>query len=76
MNTTSTPKQLTDLKSQDNVLHLKPGQMLDAEANRFFKEVFSDERPVTTKLIFEEDGKKVYEVYTDSGSVDYLYIVK
>jgi hypothetical protein len=76
MNTTSTPKQLTDLKSQDNVLHLKPGQMLDAEANRFFKEVFSDERPVTTKLIFEEDGKKVYEAYTDSGSVDYLYIVK
>jgi hypothetical protein len=76
MTTNSTPRQLTDLRSQDNVIHLKQGQMLDAEARRFFKEVFSDERPVSTKLLFEEDGKKVYEAYTDSGSVDYLYIVK
>jgi hypothetical protein len=76
MATNSTPKQLTDLKSQDNVLHLKHGQMLEAEASRFFKEVFTDDRAVTTRLLFEEDGKKVYEAYTDSGSVDYLYIVK
>lgn len=50
--------------------------MLEAEASRFFKEVFTDDRAVTTRLLFEEDGKKVYEAYTDSGSVDYLYIVK
>lgn len=73
--TTSTPKQLTDLRYQDNVLHLKAGQYLDAEARRFFKEVMEDERPVFTRFLFSEDGKKVYEVYTDGGSVDYLYIV-
>lgn len=76
MTTNSTPANLIDLKSQDNVLHLKDSQEPITEARRFFKEVFEDERNVTTRLIFEEDGKKVYEAYTDSGSVDYLYIVK
>jgi hypothetical protein len=74
--TTSTPTKLTDLRSQDNVIHLKDGQETITVARRFFKEVFSDERDVTTRLLFEEDGKKVYEAYTDSGSVDYLYLVK
>jgi hypothetical protein len=76
MNTNSTPAQLTDLKSQDNVLHLKDSQETITEARRYFKEVLSDERDVFTRLLFQEDGKKVYEAYTDSGSVDYLYIVK
>lgn len=76
MTTNSTPRQLTDLRSQDNVLHLKDNQETITEARRFFKEVFSDERQVTTRFLFEEDGKKVYEAYTDSGSVDYLYLVK
>ena len=78
MSTTSnsTPKQLTDLRSQDNVLHLKSGQTLETEARRYFKEVFDDERHVYTRALFEEDDKKVYEAYTDSGSTDYLYIVK
>lgn len=72
----STPRHLTDLRSQDNVLHLKDGQETITEARRFFKEVFNDEGRVSTHLIFEEDGKKVYEAYTDSGSEDYLYLVK
>jgi hypothetical protein len=76
MATISTPKQLTDLRSQNNVLHLKAGQTLETEARRYFKEVFDDERHVYTRSLFEEDGKKVYEAYTDSGSDDYLYIVK
>lgn len=76
MATTTTPTQLTDLRSQNNVLHLKAGQTLETEARRYFKEVFGDERHVYTRPLFEEDGKKVYEAYTDSGSDDYLYIVK
>jgi hypothetical protein len=73
--TTNTPKNLTDLRYQDNVLHLKVGQYLNTEARRFFKEVMEDERPVSTRFLFSEAGKKVYEAYTDGGSVDYLYIV-
>lgn len=76
MATSTTPKHLTDLRSQDNVLHLGTSQTLETEARRFFKEVFEDERPVHIGLLFEEDGKKVYEAYTDSGSDDYLYIIK
>lgn len=76
MATTTTPTQLTDLRSQNNVIHLGNSQTVETESRRYFKEVFSDDRHVYTRLLFEEDVKKVYEAYTDSGSDDYLYIVK
>lgn len=74
-NTTSTPKCLSDLRYQDNVLTLKTGKMVDAEANRWFHELFDNQDHVTVRHLFTEDDQKVYEAYQDSGSVDYLYIV-
>lgn len=74
--TTTSPKNLTDLRHQDNVITLKAGQMLESEANRFFHELFDPAAHVFTNFLFEEDGKRVYEAYQDSGSVDYLYLVK
>lgn len=72
----NTPKTLSDLKFQDNVVTVKNGSALETTANRFFHELFDNELPVYLKRLFEEDGKVVYEAYQDSGSVDYLYLIK
>lgn len=87
MTTNSTPKKLTDLRYQDNVIHISANQDVATEARRWFYEMFeSKDEPKVNKLFEEEDteqyngkllGKRtVYEAYMDSGSVDYLYIVK
>jgi hypothetical protein len=88
MHTTMTPKKLTDLRYQDNVLHLKDGQSVETEARCWFKEVMDTTDAVTCTLIFQESEaesdeetlraeiKQVWECYTDGGSIDYLYIVK
>lgn len=77
MNTTSTPKSLADLKHQEHVKEVTPQQTVDEVAEYFFRNLFSDDiRPVKVNFLFEEDETKVYEAYKDSGSDDYLYIIK
>ena len=75
MYTTSNPKSLTDLCSQDNVIIAKQGEAPETIANRFFNELFHPTSPVSINFLFEEDNKRVYEAYQDSGSIDYLYII-
>jgi hypothetical protein len=72
----ATPKNLTDLKFQDNVLNAKNSEMVQAKANQFFADIFDNKAPVMVRILFTEDDKKVYECYQDSGSNDYLYIIK
>jgi precorrin-2 methylase len=71
-----TPKTLSDLNFQDNVVSVKPGSAPETIANRFFHDLFDAELLVSLKRLFEEDGKVVYEAYQDSGSVEYLYLIK
>lgn len=73
--TTSHPKTLSDLRVQDNVISLPTGKMIEAEANRWFHEIFHPTDPVFIRHLFSEDGKKVYECYQDPGSIDYLYVI-
>lgn len=72
----NTPKTLSDVRFQDNVLHLTASKSIDTEARRWFHELFENNDPVHTRLLFTEDGAQVWEAYQDGGSVDYLYIVK
>lgn len=75
--TNTTPKNLAALKYQENVIEIKPQETVDQAAEYFFRDLFSDDiRPVKVNFLFEEDGAKVYEAYKDSGSVDYLYLIK
>lgn len=77
MATNATPKTLASLKYQDNVIEVTPQETVDQAAEYFFRNLFSDDiRPVKVNLLFEEEGAKVYEAYKDSGSVDYLYLIK
>lgn len=71
-----TPKNILDIRFQNNVIHVSPSQNVDTEANRFFHEIFGNKLPVSVNFLFEEDAKRVYEAYQDSGSDDYLYLVK
>lgn len=75
MTTSKTPKTLSDLQYQDHVLRTTRFA-IEAVASEYFKKIMDDERDVTVRLLFTEDGHKVYEAYTDSGSIDYLYIIK
>lgn len=75
MTTFKTPKTLSDLQYQDHVLRTNLFA-IEAVASEYFKKIMDDERDVTVRLLFTEDGHKVYEAYTDSGSIDYLYIIK
>lgn len=75
MTTSSTPKTLASLKYQDFVFETKPGEAPETIARKAFKEIFDSTTEPTLRLLFKEDGKKVYESYIDSGSVDYIYII-
>jgi hypothetical protein len=75
MNTVHAPKNLSDVRHQDQVHTLKNGQTVETESNRWFHELFHPTDPVFVRYLFSEDGKKVYECYQDAGSVDYLYII-
>jgi hypothetical protein len=68
------PKMLADLKSQPNVIHLRPGVDMRLTVNSWFKDAGFDGAAKINHL-FDEGGVKVYESYVDSGSVDYLYII-
>jgi hypothetical protein len=72
----STPKNLASLKYQENVLEVKADETVEQAAEYFFRNLFSDTQAVKVNFLFEEDGAKVYEAYKDSGSVDYLYLIK
>lgn len=75
--TTSTPRNLADLKHQENVIEVKANETVDQVAEYFFRDLFSDDiRPVKVNFLFAEEDAKVYEAYKDSGSVDYLYLIK
>lgn len=76
MSTKSHPRTLEDIRYQDNVLYLSSDQTVSTEAHKWFKETFDTEDEPTVNFLFMEDGKRVWEAYTDSGSVDYLYIVQ
>lgn len=70
------PKKLTDLRHMDQVVHLSPSKTVEAEANRWFHELFDPIDPVFIHKLFTEDGKVVYECYQDPGAVDRLFIVQ
>lgn len=70
----NTPKQLTDLQYQSNVIRISEGNAPETTANRFFHELFDPLLPVSIHLLFQEEGHRVYECYQDSGSEEYLYI--
>ena len=69
-------KTLSDLKFQDTVIHVSAGDIVDVVADKYFKEIFNPKKEVKVNFLFQEDGSKVYEAYQDSGSVDYIYLVK
>ena len=71
----SNPKCLTDLKHQDNVIHLSRHKSPQTAANRWFHELFDNYNYVHVRHLFVEEYQDVYECYQDAGSVDYLYIV-
>ena len=75
MTTISTPKTLSDLRYQDNVIYGAAGPVID-EAKWWFREFFQNTAHVYLRLLFVEDGHQVWEAYQDAGSVDYLYLVK
>lgn len=75
MATTSTPKTISELKSQDWVIDLKPTDTPQAAAEEVFNGLFpDDDRHVYVRLLFTENGIRVHEAFKDSGSDDYLYI--
>lgn len=74
MTTNSTPKTIADLKYQDWVIDLKPTDTPQAAADEVLNQLFPDDRPVTVRKLFTEDGIIVHEAYKDSGSNDYVYI--
>lgn len=76
MTTPTTPKTLADLKSQDWVINVKPTDTPQAAAEEVLNQLIPDDRPVKVNFLFEEDDAKVYEAYKDSGSNDYLYMIK
>jgi hypothetical protein len=76
MTTNSTPKKLTDLRHQDNVVNIKRDEAPETIARKWFKEVFDNPNEPTINKLFKEDDSTVFEAYVDSGSVDYLYIVQ
>lgn len=69
------PLNISDLKYQSNVITLKQGEAPETAANRFFHELFDPKSHVFTRLLFQEDGQKVYECYQDAGSSEYLYLI-
>jgi len=75
MNTVTNPKNLSSLKYEEHVLETS-SFAIEAKASEYFKVFMDDKRPVKCNHIFTEDGYKVFECYTDSGSTDYLYIIK
>jgi hypothetical protein len=71
---TTSPKNLQQVQNQEWVIRVNNG-MIEGRASLFFKDVFNDERHVFCRKLFTEDGYNVWECFTDSGSVDYLYII-
>ena len=76
MTTISTPKTLSDLRYQDNVVHVGANEIVDVKANRWFHELFDNSDYVHLNLLFREEGQQVWQAYQDAGSVDYLYLIK
>lgn len=72
----NTPKSLQDLRYELNKLHLQAGIAVETAANRWFHELFQNNDPVFVRRLFVEDGKTVYESFQDSGSEEYLYLIK
>jgi hypothetical protein len=75
MTTNSTPAKLTDLKHQEFVFTAKQGEAPETIARKFFKDCFEFDGEPKLNHLFTEEGKRVYESYIDSGSVDYIYII-
>lgn len=71
----TTPKSLTDLRYQEFVFETKPGQDPAIIARKWFRNSFEVTDEPKMNLLFTEDGRRVYESYIDSGSVDYIYII-
>jgi hypothetical protein len=69
------PTTLTEVRYAEFVQHTNDLGKVDTMARRFFREFFDSSLSVTARLLFTEDGQRVYECYQDSGSEDYLYIV-
>lgn len=73
------PKTLLDLQYEEHVLRTNSFSV-EGKAATYFNDIFEDTMDVKCNKIFEEqDGNRlytVYECYTDSGSNDYLYIIK
>jgi hypothetical protein len=72
----SNPRSISDLRYQDNVERINKGTSPEAVAEQWFREVFDSNDTVYVRFLFEEGGAKVFEAYTDPGSVDYLYIIQ
>lgn len=73
--TVRNPQSLADLEYQTHVVSVKEGEAFQSVANRFFHELFHPTDIVFVRILFQEDGREVYQCYQDSGSDDYLYLV-
>lgn len=68
------PKKLSDIEYHYHVT-VGHGFPIQTIAEKLFKEWFPENTdPVTVRLLFTEDGYRVWESYQDAGSVDYIYI--
>lgn len=81
--TTTAPKTLLDLQYQDWVINVESKHTVQTAAEHVLSELFpDDDRTVKVNYLFTELDKhlgeevKVYEAYKDSGSVDYIYLIK
>ena len=72
----NTPKKLTDLRNEDNVIRLKHGEIVEVKANTFFHTLFDAEKDVKVNRLFTEDNFIVFKAYQDSGSEEYLYLIQ
>lgn len=71
----NTPKTISDLRYQYHVISVLGFSNVQKRAKQFFKKAGLEGR-VKVNHLFTEDGKRVFESYVDSGSVDYLYIIQ
>jgi len=69
-------KTLEEARRQEFVVSLLHGEVVETFARKWFHCLFNNNDHVFVNKLFEEDEYAVYEAYQDSGSVDYLYIIK
>lgn len=70
----ATPKKISDL-AFETVFIVSSYHEMEAEARKFFNELYENEGDISINQLFSEDGDVVYEAYQDSGSVDYIYFI-